>query len=270
MFRTGLAEVVIPFDGTRPLPCFHYFLTLTRHQPAMVMDSPSLIDGLPGAWSYYPDFISPEEASKISDGIHRMPPGKWTVLSHRRLLSLPSTLTGSAKDTLIAAPLPNFLDDPIMFRFKEKALFRESPHQAPNHVLINEYQPGQGIMPHEDGPAYHPITATVSLGGHTVFDIYGKNVQGERAAKPSWRILQEPRSLLITTGDMYKATLHGISELTVDEDLSHKSIVNWDQLGDTSPFDSGRAERRTRISLTYRDVLKVARVGGALKFMNKR
>lgn len=125
-------------------------------------------------------------------------------------------------------------------------------------------------MPHEDGPAYHPLTATVSLGGHTVLEIYKKLDNGEREAYPTWRILQEPRSLLITTGDMYKDTLHGISEFRVDENLNQQSIVNWILLGDTSAYSTGSAERSVRVSLTYRDVLKVANVGGAFKFMNKR
>ena len=34
-----------------------------------------------------------------------------------------------------------------------------------NHVLVNEYKPGDGIMPHTDGPAYVPIVATITTGG---------------------------------------------------------------------------------------------------------
>ena len=34
------------------------------------------------------------------------------------------------------------------------------PSTLPNHVLLNEYQPGQGIMPHTDGPMYEERTAT--------------------------------------------------------------------------------------------------------------
>jgi alkylated DNA repair protein alkB family protein 6 len=33
-----------------------------------------------------------------------------------------------------------------------------------NHILVNEYLPGQGIMPHQDGPLYHPVVAILSLG----------------------------------------------------------------------------------------------------------
>ena len=34
--------------------------------------------------------------------------------------------------------------------------------KGPNHVLVNEYLPGQGIMPHTDGPLFHPTIATVN------------------------------------------------------------------------------------------------------------
>lgn len=124
-------------------------------------------------------------------------------------------------------------------------------------------------MPHVDGPAYNPITATVSLGSHTVLEIYQKNEHGERNVTPTWRILQEPRSLLVTTGAMYVDTLHGISELTVDKDLDSDHIINWEYLGDRKAFESGQAERDTRISLTLRDVTRVTKLGGALKFMKR-
>ena len=229
-----------------------------------------LIQDLPPAGYYLPNFIDEADEERILTDLLKLPQSKWTKLSRRRLISLPSTLTGPAKDTLLAAPLPKFLDQPVLQRFDEHKIFLDSPHHRPNHVLVNEYQTGEGIMPHEDGPAYHPITATVSLGGHTLLEIYKKNDQGEREAQPTWRILQEPRSLLVTTGEMYKETLHGISEIKVDENLDVEHIVNWDLLGDITPYQIGTAERQTRVSLTYRDVPKVAKLGGALKFMNKR
>ncbi|KIW25018.1 uncharacterized protein PV07_10694 [Cladophialophora immunda] len=227
------------------------------------------IEGLPPSCYYVPSFITPSEEQQILNDIHKLPESRWTVLTHRRLLSLPSTLTGPARDTLLACPLPAYLDT-IVARLEQGKYFENSTHKAPNHVLINEYKPGEGIMPHEDGPAYDPITATVSLGSHTVLEIYKKNEAGEREAKPTWRILQEPRSLLVTTGEMYVNTLHGISEIQTDENLDGKQIVNWDLLGDQRPYETGQARRQTRISLTLRDVIKVAKLGGALKFMNKR
>lgn len=228
------------------------------------------IPGLPDKSFYIPNLITEAEEEYVLQEISRLPRSKWTVLTHRRLLSLPSQLTGQAKDTLLASQLPAFLTRNIDYRIRNLEIFAGSPHQEPNHCLVNEYEPGQGIMPHTDGPAYFPVTATVSLASHTVLEIYEKNEQGERNPAPTWRILQEPRSLLVTTADMYRDTLHGISELESDEKLDLNSIANWDLLGDTIPYETGIAARQTRISLTYRDVLKVAKLGGALKFMNKK
>ncbi|RVX70579.1 hypothetical protein B0A52_05230 [Exophiala mesophila] len=230
---------------------------------------PTPISALPPSCFYVPNFISLDEEQQILDGISRLPESKWTVLTHRRLLSLPSALTGAKSNTLVAAPMPTYLD-PVVARLKQHEYFNETTHQEPNHVLINEYKPGQGIMPHVDGPSYSPLTATVSLASHTVLEIYRKNQHGERETLPHWRILQEPRSLLITAGEMYDTTLHGISEVNTDHDLSADSIVNWHLLGDTKTYQSGTAMRHTRISLTFRDVVKVAKLGNAMKFLSKR
>jgi len=144
-------------------------------------------------------------------------------------------------------------------------------------VLINEYNPGEGIMPHEDGAAYAPVVATISLGAPIVLDIYEKRGEKEEeggtekshSMEIKHRILQEPGSLLVTTGEAYTRLLHGISPITRDEDLKVGRVVNWDLLGDKTRFEmgSGSFDRSTRISLTYRDVLKVSK---AMGFLNKR
>lgn len=116
-------------------------------------------------------------------------------------------------------------------------------------------------MPHEDGDAYHPVVATVSLGAPIVLDLYEK---GDGPRVPKWRILQEPRSLLVTTRSAYGALLHGIASIERDEDLSAQNIVNWELLGDQTEFTAGSYDRTTRTSLTYRDVLKVSKLGNKL------
>ena len=145
-------------------------------------------------------------------------------------------------------------------------IFRTSPHRTPNHCLINEYLPGQGIHAHEDGDAYHPVVATVSLGSHIVLDIRPKSndATGENMGKAqAWRVLQEPRSLLVTTGNLYTECLHGISEVTSDDNLREDTIANWDLLGDRTAFAGGQADRERRISLTFRDVIRVKKLGKA-------
>lgn len=75
------------------------------------------------------------------------------------------------------------------------------------------------------------------------------------------RILQEPRSLLITTDNLYTDYLHGIADIEEDIDLSESTVANWDLLRSKEPFASGQSTRQTRVSLTYRDVLKVSKLG---------
>lgn len=199
------------------------------------------------------------------------------MLAHRRLQTWPSDLT---KDTLLYSPLPNWLTDPVIPRIlalskdeegnKNDNIFADSPHGAPNHVLVNEYLPGQGIMPHKDGSAYHPVVCTVSLGTSLCLDIYGSNEDGTREPDPRWRIFQEPRSLLITTDDLYTEYLHGIADVTVDIDLREKTIANWSLLGAPHLISDGTSERQTRTSLTYRDVLKVSRLGDKIGIFGRR
>ncbi|KAI9884610.1 MAG: hypothetical protein M1823_003597 [Watsoniomyces obsoletus] len=236
----------------------------------------------PPAAYYVTKFISAAEEQELLQKIHDAPTSRWTNLSWRRLQAYPSQL--SAKNGLLATPLLEWLLDPIIPRLRnipiakdnleslENHLFDRSPHQSPNHVLINEYEPGQGIMPHEDGAAYWPVVATVSLGAPIVLEIYGKDSDGRREQEPQWRILQEARrqecsngdSLLITTGSLYTDFLHGITETSVDEDLGPESIVNWNLLGAPQDYASGQSPRRTRTSLTYRDVLKVSHLSDKL------
>lgn len=204
-----------------------------------------------------------QPAPQSTDNV-QIPAQRWVTLSHRRLQAHPSTLTKS--NTLLAAPLPSYLLDPIVDRFTDLGIFNQTPHKKPNHVLINEYKKGEGIMMHEDGSAYAPVVATVSLGTALCLDLAWKKerLESEGANTSDYtlptRILQEPRSLLITTGSAYADLLHGISPVEVDEGLSTETVANWELLGDRARFQDadGRNHRVTRISLTYRDVLKVS------------
>ena len=146
-------------------------------------------------------------------------------------------------------------------------LFSDAPHGV-NHCLVNEYLPGQGIMPHEDGAAYHPVVATVSLGGTVVLEVTEKTDRGGEsdAERKTWWMVQEPRSLLVTTDSAYEDTLHGIAEVYEDVDLSEMTVANWSLLVDKEIIvaNGGRNERTSRISLTYRDVLKQSKVASKI------
>ncbi|PYI13933.1 hypothetical protein BO86DRAFT_41524 [Aspergillus japonicus CBS 114.51] len=230
------------------------------------------IKRLPSDAFYIADFISEVEEAFLLQKIITAPLPRWTHLAHRRLQTWPSALTKT--NTLVASPLPSWLVSPIVSpRFDALDIFRDAPHGTPNHVLVNEYCPGQGIMPHEDGAAYYPLVATVSLGAPIVLDLYDKPTADTKDGldrQPRYRILQERRSLLVTTDNIYTDFLHGIAETDRDEQLSADSICNWDLLREPERYECGWSRRGTRISLTYRDVLKVAKLGSTMKFLSRR
>lgn len=234
------------------------------------------ISGLPATAFYIADFISEEEERFILEKIASAPKPRWKQLSHRRLQTWPSDLV---QNRLLDAPLPTWLDEPVMSRMLSVPLsadngtmhlFESSPHKRPNHVLINEYPPGVGIMPHKDGAAYHPVVCTVSLGASLCLNIYKSKEDGALDPEPAYRILQEPRSLLITTDDLYTQFLHGIADIKEDVGLSAETVANWDMLRAPGSFANGENLRATRTSLTYRDVLKVSKLGHNLgKFLKR-
>ncbi|KAI0834968.1 hypothetical protein F5Y06DRAFT_146284 [Hypoxylon sp. FL0890] len=234
------------------------------------------ITGLPPTAYYISDFITQEEEEAILDKISSAPKPRWKQLTHRRLQTWPSDLVN---DKLMDAALPAWLDEPIVSRLRSIRLspdaelshiFFDSPHQKPNHVLINEYPPGIGIMPHKDGAAYHPVVCTVSLGASLCLNIYKSNNDGTLDPDPAWRVLQEPRSLLITTSSLYTGFLHGIADITEDVELSKSTVVNWDLLRSPDEYAGGCNVRKTRTSLTYRDVMKVSKLGGKLGLFQKK
>ncbi|KAI1844947.1 hypothetical protein JX265_009574 [Neoarthrinium moseri] len=234
------------------------------------------IGALPPAAYYISDFISEDEEHAILDKVASAPKPRWKQLTHRRLQTWPSDLVN---DKLFDAPLPDWLRDPIVSRLTlvpqtgepgSAGIFSDSPHKQPNHVLINEYPPGVGIMPHKDGSAYHPVVCTVSLGASLCLNIYKTKADGALDPAPVWRILQEPRSLLITSLDLYSDFLHGIADITEDVDLSESTVANWNLLRSTADFAQGCNSRSTRTSLTYRDVMKVSKLGNKFSLFQKK
>ncbi|KAK1598642.1 calpain [Colletotrichum navitas] len=113
------------------------------------------IEKLPPSSFYIANFISEEEEQFLLQKIADAPKPRWKQLTHRRLQTWPSDLVNNK---LIDASLPHWLQEPVVSRIlslplvagpDSSNLFADSPHERPNHVLINEYPPGVGIMPHK-------------------------------------------------------------------------------------------------------------------------
>lgn len=141
-------------------------------------------------------------------------------------------------------------------------------HKA-NHVLVNEYLSGQGIMPHSDGPLFHPIISTISCGSHTVLELQKSHTEDEDATGrerdrrdlETVQILVERRSLLMVKDDAYHKYLHSIAQQT--EDLILPTISNIEMCENVD--EKNRVlKRERRVSLTIRHVPKTSKL--KLKF----
>ncbi|GAA5863352.1 hypothetical protein JCM8547_006956 [Rhodosporidiobolus lusitaniae] len=183
----------------------------------------------------------------------------WKELNGRRSMYWGGTLLPSS-GSLVPAPFPSFMDGQwpdVLGRIAETGVYDDrtggkgkGKERGPNHVLVNEYLPGQGILPHTDGPAYLPCTTTLSLGSHTVLCLRSKPAHltssyassDSSAAPPTENdpsaastaevekidLFLPPRSLLVLTGELYSSWLHGIQPLKTDSSEVLKGCKNWE------------------------------------------
>ncbi|KAJ4829820.1 hypothetical protein Tsubulata_025331 [Turnera subulata] len=230
---------------------------------------------------YVPDFITPSEESHLLDKVHGAPLSKWKSLKNRRLQNWGGVVHEKG---LLPQDLPPWLTK-ITQRISEESGLFPSPI---NHVLINEYHPDQGIMPHQDGPAYFPVVAIISLGSPAVMDFTphsrlrkcndgkGTDEDALESGTNEWMdnhhpfsVVLMPRSLLIFKDTAYSDYLHGIKDGEVhqyEEAINEGALINQTFL-DSEPVAAAevvessdpKVIRRTtdRISLTCRSVLKV-------------
>lgn len=210
-----------------------------------------VVNGAPPTVYYIPDFISEDEESSLLQQVYKSPKPKWTQLSGRRLQNwggLPHP------KGMLAEKIPDWLQT-----YCEKiSSYGTFCGKMANHVLVNEYKQGEGIMPHEDGPLYHPTVTTISLGSHTLLDFYKpvSSVEGDAPLTEGNRylfsLLVRPRSLLILQDDMYQHLLHGIQ--ACEQDTLTDMVRNLPAAG---ALPGETLTRGTRVSLTIRHVPKV-------------
>ncbi|XP_036040100.1 alpha-ketoglutarate-dependent dioxygenase alkB homolog 6 isoform X2 [Onychomys torridus] len=152
--------------GGDPGRTAHKELVTMEEQDARVPAlEPFRVEQAPPLIYYVPDFISKEEEEYLLRQVFNAPKPKWTQLSGRKLQNwggLPHPRG------MVPERLPPWLQR-YVDKVSDLSLFGGLPA---NHVLVNQYLPGEGIMPHEDGPLYYPTVSTISLGSHTVLDFY--------------------------------------------------------------------------------------------------
>jgi alkylated DNA repair dioxygenase AlkB len=116
---------------------------------------------------------------------------------------------------------------------------------TPDQVIVNEYEPGQGITPHVDCiPCFGPVVCSLTLGSQCRMELSA--VAGSGAES----LLLERRSLLVLAGDARYKWRHAIPGRKAD-------TVGGQVL-----------QRGRRVSLTFRTVIvegKSARPNEELK-----
>ena len=103
----------------------------------------------------------------------------------------------------------------------------------PDQVIVNEYEPGQGISSHIDcEPCFENMIVSLSLGSSCVMDFTHKLDKTKKI--PVWLA---PRSIIVLKDESRLDWLHGIAPRKSDQ---------W----------AGQAyERKRRVSLTFRKVI---------------
>ena len=207
--------------------------------------SPHVLEGVPTI-AYANSIMNTDtEAALIDCILNACEPSKWVQLRNRRLQMWGGTVT--AEGLADIEPLPVFLTS-IIDSLMVAGVY--PPGCRPNHVLINEYHPGQGIMPHTDGPAYYPCTTTMSLGSPAIMRLAPRSREGG-GFKPCQEVVLQRRSMVVFTDAAYSDHLHAISE-------DHEEVV-----GASAPCENLAAAgvavgevlpRTLRISLTIRHV----------------
>ncbi|XP_061351739.1 alkylated DNA repair protein ALKBH6 homolog [Gastrolobium bilobum] len=236
---------------------------------------------------YVPDFITDSDQSFLLKNIYGAPTSKWKLLKNRRLQNWGGVVHEKG---LLPQTLPPWLTSLSQRICEESGLFPS----AINHVLINEYLPNQGIMPHQDGPAYFPVVAILSLESPVVMDFtpharlkldpqHVTDRDSDEGAfeigEDKWlddhhpfSVLLMPRSLLIFKDKAYSDYLHGIKDCAVHcydgavnetEALKHnesnRHLFSSEDAVETIGKEEYKNLSRTsnRISLTCRLVPKV-------------
>ncbi|MCB1537618.1 MAG: alpha-ketoglutarate-dependent dioxygenase AlkB [Rhodospirillales bacterium] len=183
------------------------------------------IDGL----HYFPDFLAAEEQIRFIENIDQ---NSWLNDLKRRVqhygYKYDYKARGVSRDAYIG-PLPGWLK-PIAQRLYEQGHFSAVPDQ----IIVNEYEPGQGISAHVDCiPCFGKTIASLSLGSGAMMQF--QNIQTGQKAE----LYLEEGSLVVLSGPARYEWMHAIP--------ARKS----DTVG------GFKVERGRRLSLTFRTMITV-------------
>lgn len=177
--------------------------------------------------SYIPDFINGDEQTRLMEIIDQQ---SWSIKDQRRIQEYGYKYDykdGSFIASTHLGKLPKWLQDIAVLLVKNSLMVN-----VPDQVIVNEYQPGQGIVSHTDCiPCFGNTISILSLGSECVMDFTHSQTQEEA------NILLQSGSLLIFKGAARYNWQHGILACQRDNYKGQELI------------------RTRRVSMTFREVL---------------
>ena len=257
---SAAAATYVALSLSQPLP------------PPRLLQSANRVQSSVGSCFYVSEWCDEEAEADMLRCCAACPSECWVQLRGRSLQCWGNTPSAPNSGAVVASSMPAWLGA-VMRRVEQSGLFAEATaeqpqllprYPSPDHVLINRYEAGQGIMAHKDGPAYQPLVAILSLASHTVMHFYHQPphsavLSGAEKGQPALSVLLERRSLLVFTDELYSDYYHCIHEQS-DDAIQPHDLHNWQLLagreqwkgaGDASSTPL-RLERTTRYSLTIR------------------
>jgi len=182
---------------------------------------------------------------------------KWKILSGRQSIVL-GTVPRSGmvrnddgyRNSLIPRWLNEFIDHLVQIQVFDIDC-------RPNNILINKYNPTEGILHHTDGPSYHDKVAVLSLGSDCIMSFRHKlnsdDISGLNSVTDVFSVILPSRSLFCFSNDVYTKFMHGIiAEPTARQVVGdYGSCLNADIL---NIKETDSIIRGDRISITFRKV----------------
>lgn len=219
---------------------------------------------------YVPEYLSTDEESECLQHLKQTPQELRSQLDRRVVQEYGCTMCDECKQSFLSdANLPPWTEEIGKLLLKDRVF---SATTFPNNVRVHEYDVGQGIAPHVDGPIYVPIVAIVSLEAPVLMSFYPKQMpygdvmkhyddtfkfDGPIAkTKPQFSVILEPRSLVVFTDDLYYYYPHGISDKAEDSLLEADCgpVVNWGRVSQV-PREAASLKRSRRVGITIRNLL---------------
>ena len=155
--------------------------------------------GIPGL-TYVDGFVLAEDQARLLAAIDGEP---WLSDLKRRVQHYGYRYDYKARKvtpSMFLGPLPAW-SMPLASRLVAGGYMAEPPDQ----LIVNEYEPGQGIAAHVDCvPCFGPVICSVTLGSHCVMEFAATAADAEEL------LLLEPGSLLVMAGESRYDWRHAI------------------------------------------------------------